>query len=184
MVQHGYNLLGGEMATGQPILVLDFKPPLSTIKRDLLLLGADIRSLHEPLKRSVQQVIIPSIRANFDAGGRPTWPPYAESTIEFHKDLGESISSSMLVKTGALRRVATTLAIWNIGKEDAVLNALPPSVWYGNIHQGGGRSGKGKGGGVIPARPFIMFQDEDGDKIAEVFAKWLDERIARRWAGR
>lgn len=35
------------------------------------------------------------------------------------------------------------------------------------------------GGGVasIPARPFVMFQDEDEDAIAEIFVEWLDERV-------
>src|SRR5690349_1241826 len=171
------------MATGEPFLELTFKPSLSVIRRDLLLLSVDLRSLHEPLKRSVQQVIIPSIRANFDAQGRPAWAPYAASTIEFHEMLGIDMSRSMLDKTGALKRTATTLAIWTIGKEDATLNSLPPNVWYGNLHQTGGKGGKGPKG-IMPARPFIMFQDEDYEKITEVFAKWLDERIIARWAGR
>lgn len=36
----------------------------------------------------------------------------------------------------------------------------------------------------IPARPFVMFQDEDYDGIEEVFNKWLGERAARAgWKG-
>lgn len=41
-------------------------------------------------------------------------------------------------------------------------------------------SGKGGGGGAsvnIPARPFIVFQDEDMDGVYEVFQKWLEERM-------
>lgn len=169
------------MATGQPILVLEFKPSLSVIKKDLNDLGTDIRSFHEPLKRCVQQVMIPSIRANFDAQGRPPWAPYAASTVEFHEMLGRSMSTSLLNKTGALRRTATTLTVWSIGQDEAKFNGLPGSVWYGNLHQSGGHGGKQAGKGIIPARPFVMYQDEDGDKIVEVFARWLDERIAKRW---
>jgi phage gpG-like protein len=36
----------------------------------------------------------------------------------------------------------------------------------------------------IPARPFVMFQDEDYDAIEAVFNKWLAERAARAgWRG-
>lgn len=36
----------------------------------------------------------------------------------------------------------------------------------------------------IPARPFVMFQDEDYDAIGDVFNKWLGERAARAgWKG-
>lgn len=172
------------MAASTPLLELTFKPPLAVIQKDLRTLGVDLRSLREPLKRSIQQVIIPSIRANFDAQGRPAWAPYAASTLEFHEMLGTEMSRSLLNRTGALKSSATTLAIWSIGKEDAKLNGLPSKVWYGNLHQTGGRGGKQTGKGTIPARPFIMFQDEDYEKITEVFAKWLDERIAKRWTRR
>lgn len=172
------------MATAQPILVLEFKPSLEVIKKDLDALGTDIRSFKEPLTRCIKQVMIPSIRMNFDSGGRPRWAPYAASTLEFHENLGLSMPDSLLVKSGALRRTATQLNLWTITKDQAKVNDLPQNVWYGKVHQTGGRGGKGPSAGVIPARPFIMFQDSDGDKIAEIFAKWLDERIAKRWGNK
>jgi phage gpG-like protein len=46
-------------------------------------------------------------------------------------------------------------------------------------------SGKARGGGAtvnIPARPFIVFQEEDMDGVYEVFQKWLEERaIGAGW---
>jgi len=170
------------MATAVPILTLDFDPKLSVIKRDLDALGADIRSFKEPLKRCVQKVIIPSIQANFDAGGRPAWAPYANSTLEFHEMLGTAMSSSMLNRTGALKATMGNVSNWTITTDSAKLSDLPQRVWYGKVHQAGygGNSGKGQ----IPARPFVMFQDEDADKITKIFADWLDERIALRWKGR
>lgn len=41
-------------------------------------------------------------------------------------------------------------------------------------------SGKARGGGSavnIPARPFIVFQEEDMDGVYEVFQNWLEERL-------
>jgi phage gpG-like protein len=163
----------------EPILTLSFHPPLATIKKDLNALGADIRSFREPLKRSVQKVIIPSIQANFDAGGRPAWAPYADSTLEFHEMLNEDLSDSLLVKSGALKAAMGLLTNWSFSTTSATMKDLPQRVWYGKVHQAGygGRGGKG----VIPARPFVMFQDEDADKITKIFADWLDERIAMKW---
>jgi phage virion morphogenesis protein len=165
----------------QPILTLSFDPPLAVIKRDLDKLGVDIRSFREPLKRSIQKVIIPSIQKNFDAGGRPAWAPYADSTIEFHEMLNEDLSSSMLVKSGALKATMSFLSNWTISTTSATLTDLPQRVWYGKVHQAGGKGGKAGHTGVIPARPFVMFQDEDGTAITEVFAQWLDERIMKNW---
>jgi len=41
--------------------------------------------------------------------------------------------------------------------------------------------GQALGGGAasIPARPFIMFQDEDHDAITEIFIEWLGERMVK-----
>lgn len=41
-------------------------------------------------------------------------------------------------------------------------------------------SGKTGGGGAtvnIPARPFILFQEEDMDGVFDIFQEWLDERL-------
>lgn len=38
-------------------------------------------------------------------------------------------------------------------------------------------AGKKSASANIPARPFIMFQDEDMDHVYEVFQLWLDERM-------
>jgi phage gpG-like protein len=39
------------------------------------------------------------------------------------------------------------------------------------------------GAASIPARPFVMFQPEDEDDIAEIFIKWLDERLVKSGLG-
>jgi phage virion morphogenesis protein len=168
------------MVTAQPVLYLDFKPSLKVTAGHYEAVGVEIRSFREPLKRSVQQVIIPSIRKNFDSGGRPGWAPYADITIEFHQELGEAMSQGMLNKTGKLKQTMGYFNIWSVDREKAELRDLPANIWYGKIHQAGygGRGGKY----VIPARPFVMLQPDDEQKIVEVFDKWLEERINKVWA--
>jgi phage gpG-like protein len=44
------------------------------------------------------------------------------------------------------------------------------------------RAGKARGAGGavnIPARPFVMFQEEDVDAVHEVFDKWLAQEMAK-----
>jgi len=166
--------------TAQPVLEYTFKPSLKIVAAHVDKLGLDIRSFKEPLKRCVKQVVIPSIRANFDAGGRPGWAPYADSTVEFHEMLGEDLGE-MLIKTGALRQGMSYQNLWTITKEEAYIADLPPNIWYGKVHQGG--YGGKSGAGAIPARPFVLLQDSDEKAIGDVFDRWLLERIEAAWPG-
>lgn len=161
-----------------PVVEYDFKPSLKIVAAHIDKLGLDIRSFKVPLKRCVKQVIIPSIAKNFASGGRPAWPGYAGSTIEFHEMLNEDLGD-MLIKTGALRRGMTYQNLWTITKDEAYIADLPSNIWYGKVHQGGygGRSGQG----VIPARPFVLLQVEDAKAIVDIFDKWLGERIEAAW---
>ena len=191
---------------------LTFSPSVGIIARDIDKLGMDIRSFREPLKRAVQQVIIPSIQRNFDEEGRPAWAPYAEATIDIREKMGEPVGN-LLDKTGALRQVMSHVNIWTINNNAAILLDLPQNVWYGKVHQGGygstmgGRIKKTGSAGAafnslqksianaiktgttirtgdftIPARPFIMIQEEDVPNIQRVFEEWLEERIERHWS--
>ncbi len=115
---------------------LTFSPSIGVIARDIDKLGLNIKSFREPLKRAVQQVIIPSIQRNFDAEGRPSWEPYSEGTIEIRDNLGSPVGN-LLYKRGYLKRTMSYLNIWTINNNAAILLDLPPSVWYGKLQQGG-----------------------------------------------
>lgn len=163
------------MAKSGALFEIDFKPNLSVVQAHYRELGIQIKSFKEPLRRAVKQVIIPSIRTNFDVGGRPAWAPYADSTLDFHDMLNEAMSQSMLVKSGALRQTMGYLNIWTFTKEEAFIDGLPSNVWYGKLHQ--------QGFNKIPARPFIMLQSKDEQDIERIFEKWLEERIEKAWPG-
>lgn len=164
--------------TAEPVLTLTFTPSLRIVAARIDKLGLDIRSFRVPLKRCVKDVIIPSIQQNFEVGGRPTWAPYADVTTEIHQEMGEDLGD-MLVKSGKLKQTMSYQNLWTITKDEASLDDLPPNVWYGKIHQAG-YGGKG-GKGSIPARPFVMLQEDDEQKIVDVFDKWLVERIEAAW---
>jgi phage gpG-like protein len=191
------------------LVQFDFQPSLGMLARDIDKLGVDIRSFRVPLTESVRTVMVPSIRTNFAVGGRPPWEALAESTVEIRGDEGP-----ILVRSGALSKVASQINIWSISQVGATIKDLPQKVWYGKVHQAGYAGSDGPTGGdllerlgetsfigsgltlselaagasghtgspAIPARPFIMFQPEDEVAIEAVFARWLEERVARDWA--
>lgn len=111
-----------------------------------------------------------SIQKNFDAGGRPVkWAPLAAGTkliwLKRRKTwrtqkgnlskIGRAAASGRipLTDTARLRRSirATVLA-------NGVM--LGTNLIYAAIHQFGGQAGRGKKVS-IPARPYLLFQDED-----------------------
>jgi phage gpG-like protein len=124
--------------------------------------------MREPLKRSIQQVLAPSFKKNFDVGGRPNpWEPLADYTVEVRGS-----ATPILERSRLLKRTIQQLNIWTIDREKAALLDLPSKIWYGKLQQAG------RDDQNLPARPFVMIQDDDYDKIERVFQVWLAERIA------
>jgi len=121
---------------------MSFTPSLAIMAARIDKLGLDIRSFREPLKRSIQKVMIPSFRANFAQGGRPdAWEPLSDSTIEIRERLGFGGGDTVLVRTGALAKTMGQLNIWTITKTTAIIKDLPSRVWYGAIQQAGYEGG-------------------------------------------
>lgn len=158
-------------------LQFEFQPSIGLMARGFDTMGLNIRSFREPLKRSIQQVLAPSFRQNFDVGGRPErWEPLAEPTVEMRGS-----AKPVLVRSGLLKRTIQQFNIWTVDREKAAIVNLPQKIWYGKVHQGGyGRRGSGQAKAAgIPARPFVMIQEQDYKAIDRVFERWLEER----WVG-
>lgn len=185
-------------AAGGMGLEVDMDPSPLLMVASFNKLGLDIRSFHEPLKRSIQQVVAPSMVQNFYAQGRPDqWPELAQATVDIKSREGfTSTAPFPLVRTGALRKAAGQLNLWKIdGVDGTAIIELPASLDYGRIHQEGANE-DGVGGtwirksrttgktvtttfgvkGFVPQRMWAIIQDEDVDKIDTVFSKWLSER--------
>lgn len=167
------------MATQQQFMDYDFKPSIDTVIAHLKKLDNSFDDFREPLKKCISEVVIPSIKANFAAQGRPPWKPWAQSTIDFHKMLNESMSTSLLVHTGELRSTMSTEGVWTITKDEAYIADLPQNIWYGKVHQGGYPGGNSNG--PIPARPFVLLTDDEYKKIDAIFYEWLGVQIEKAW---
>lgn len=107
-------------------------PSLGIVARDMDRLALDIENLKVPMTRSIQRVVIPSVRTNFAVGGRPHWEPLAPDTVKLR-----GTSGPILFRSGRLRDAATSLQIWDIGKTSATIRELPQDAWYGVVHQSG-----------------------------------------------
>src|SRR6202012_892431 len=184
------------LVASQGLLQFDFKPTLALSARNFDTLDIDIRSFKEPLKRSIQQVIAPSIGQNFLSNGRPDgWTPLsADTEVVKAQDPNTSFPvDSILRRTGLLWKTMQQYNIWTVTQTQAAILSLPDKIWYGNIHQAGfgnkassfadplhinlDELSKAENRVYIPARPFAMLQDEDLDKIQDVFSTWLNERV-------
>jgi phage gpG-like protein len=164
-------------------LSFEFKPSIGLSAKRIDKLGLDIRSFREPLKRSIQQVLAPSFKKNFRAGGRPDrWEPLAEETVKFRRYYGFN-AGPPLVRSGRLMKTIQQFNIWSINETQAAITNLPEKIWYGKVQQAGlVKGGKSAAAGNIPPRPFVLIQGEDYDAIEKVFENWFIERMERSQA--
>jgi len=112
-------------------------------------LGMQFRSFKDPLNKSLNRVIIPSIYANFAAQGRPSWKPLTRGTIQDRLRKGYA-RGPILQRTGRLKRGATRKNIWDIRPLSAAggagadmllmrTNYFDQLVPYGKFHQLGAK---------------------------------------------
>jgi phage gpG-like protein len=142
------------------------------LARDLGRLATSTRTgTRELLEQAVDEVVRPSITANFEAGGRPRWGELAEATVERRERQG--LGDRPLVATGRGMGAALDRSRWTITSAEAV---YPGAGWSGpgapiRFHQEGAEDGH------FPARPYVRLQPEDEGALDRVALTWLDGRL-------
>jgi len=132
--------------------------------------------------RAFGQYMLGSVERNFAAGGRPTaWEPLKIiSKVDWHtrrKSFWGKTSMTArgqaawegrkpLTDTGRLRR---SIQVAEVTPRSVVIGT---SVIYAAIHQFGGMAGRGRKV-LIPARPYLVFQDEDIQRADEMIAAYI-----------
>lgn len=150
-------------------------------------LGAAVRNWNVPL-RAFGRILVRSITENFEAEGRPkAWRPLAEATLFSRLGVGRLVGK----KGKELKRAQKRLANVKILQDSGVLknsqraevsnNTLRvgptgPAALYGRIHQFGGKAGRGKKT-TIPARPFLVVQDEDLIELKDLMTDHIEKQI-------
>ena len=108
----------------------------------------------------VGEIGLTSIQRNFEEGGRPgNWRPLAASTIK-QRIRERKWPGQILMKTGVSGGLLGSISYEAKSRQ---------VIWYSNkiyaaIHHFGGQAGKNHAA-TIPARPYMMLQDEDWPEI-------------------
>ncbi len=157
---------------------------IGVLERDMQDLAHDLasqRGLRKPFERIRDEVMIPSIRTNFQVGGRPKWEPLSLATFQSGGFGGREafIASAAgfqllpLTKTGQLKRAATAKARFSIKNNEMTYGNWPEKRWFGPVHNLPDLSRRAK----IPNRPFTMIQPEDKVAIEEIMMEWIEDQV-------
>lgn len=123
-----------------------------------------------PFFEEVGEIIRTSVVKNFEEGGRyrspgdwrggsRKWRPL--SVVTLARKRGKKI----LIDSGALLNSIN----WQADRQGVVIG---PNRVYAAIHQFGGKAGRGHKV-TIPARPYLVVQDEDLEQINDVLEDYL-----------
>lgn len=130
------------------------------------LLAKNLDDFQEPLRASLELVIMPSIAKNFEVGGRPKWKELSFPYNVYRRP------APILVQTGDLFQATQSMQNWDVGPNSISMSGIS-SVKYANYHQ--------TGTSKMPARPYVMIQPEDVSEIVQIFEIWVDGLIDRYW---
>lgn len=136
-----------------------------------------------PAMKIIGEIVKSSVIKNFQEGGRPTkWmPTKAISSAISYKMKGKATQTKAGKETKGFAR-------YKAGKKTLIdtarlMKSINPrafsdraeigtNVVYAAIHQFGGKAGRGRKVN-IPARPFLMVQDEDWASIKAALSKYI-----------
>ena len=139
---------------------------LEKVLRRVSKLATDTRHIEKPLK-TVGTYMLGSIEKNFKAGGRPNrWQKLSAGTIARRRNKKKN-SIKILVDTARLKNSHQFRLV-----SDGV--QIGTNVIYGPRQHFGYPGSSGRGHSKTPARPFLMFQEEDIREIGEIFTRHIE----------
>lgn len=141
---------------------------LENILKRVHKLATDSRHVERPMK-AAGTYMLGSIEKNFKAGGRPNrWAGLSEATIAGRRNK----------KKGSIKILVDTARLKNSHQFRLVSDGVQigTNVIYGPRQHFGYPGGSGRGHSETPARPFLMFQQEDIREIGEIFERHIANR--------
>ena len=134
-------------------------------------LSSKLGSYKVPFTRSVREVLAPSIKQNFNDGGRPSWQPLRVSTVRRKGHDRPLIRGGKGSKRLSWR--ASAYKRWKV-TDKAAEYELPNVPYFRHQQEGFIHFGSGE---RVPARPFAMIQPTDRDRVERIFNEWAEETI-------
>jgi phage virion morphogenesis protein len=160
--------------------LLSIKINIDDHEVNALLRGVSARGKNlKPAMKSIGQLVRTSVIKNFETGGRPAWKPLSEATI-FGSFKGQMVTKRGKLRKPVERKLGFRKILIDTGRLMKSLNSkaypdraeVGTNVVYAAIHQFGGPAGRGRKVNV-PARPFLMVQDEDWSGIKDILIRHL-----------
>lgn len=121
-----------------------------------------------PILDEIGEAFVSSVQRNFQVGGRfGKANPYGGGTQHWVPS-GRAIreAGGTLTDTGQL---AASITFRRKGKTGLTVGT---NKIYGAVHQYGGRAGRNNSA-LIPARPFIVLQDDDLQEVIDILKDYL-----------
>lgn len=123
-----------------------------------------------PAMEIIGEIITASVQRNFEKGGRPsTWEVLSPVTLALKKGQGSTLIGKGGMASGLMG------SIHYEAESDVVY--IGTNKIYAATHQFG-RPGGGWGGSDIPAREFLVVQEEDWDEIVMAIDEYLFQMTA------
>lgn len=151
-------------------------------------MSAEIRGIEQVLARFIQLTqeaddlekpfntaatyMLGSIEKNFKAQGRPEkWTPLAASTLARRKKgKNKTKTGQILIDSGQMKNSVTP-------ERDGSTLKIGTNVVYAARQHFGYPGGRGRGHSKTPARPWLIFQEEDAAAIQKIFSRWLEQSV-------
>jgi len=137
-----------------------------------------------PAMITLGDLIVKSVRQNFEESGRPDkWEKLSDATTNGSLRAKDYKANGKL-RVGAQRKIASRKILIGLGMRSGLMDSIhydadsegvsigPDNRPYARIHQLGGMAGRGKKI-KIPARPYLMMQDEDLETAKAVVTKHI-----------
>lgn len=135
-----------------------------------LIIESSLENL-EPAFKASGVYMLGSIERNFKAQGRPQkWQALASSTVAGRRRGTGKGGVKILVDEGLLKGSVTTAGAMQTGSDSMIIGTNKDQA--ARMHFGY-PGGTGRGRSKTPARPFLLFQDEDVDAIETIFNRHL-----------
>lgn len=129
-------------------------------------LATDTKHVERPL-RAAGTLMLASIEKNFKAQGRPArWKSLKAATVARRRKGRGRGKAQILINTGRLKN-SHSMKVFTDGV------AVGTNIVYAPRHHFGYKGGEGRGRSETPARPFLMFQEEDVRDIGEIFKRHI-----------
>ena len=143
---------------------------ITQVLNRFLIIESSLKNL-DPAFKAAGVYMLGSIERNFKEQGRPQkWQALAPATLAARRQGKGKGGAKILIDEGLLKGSITTADAMRTTSDSMVIGTN--KIQAARMHFGY-PGGEGRGHSKTPARPFLLFQDEDVDAIETIFNRHI-----------